>query len=90
MIPVRPLVVVLMAQHFLLSAGARSLSAAKIMRMSDDGVENDHPSTTVDTSTKLMRERKRHGNEEHAMRVYGRGNRQAVATPAEQTVQHTP
>jgi transposase-like protein len=29
-----------MAQHFLLSAGARSLSAAKIMRMSDSGVEN--------------------------------------------------
>ena len=29
-----------MAQHFLLSAGARSLSAAKIMRMSDGGVEN--------------------------------------------------
>jgi transposase-like protein len=29
-----------MAQHFLLSAGARSLSAAKIMRMSDNGVEN--------------------------------------------------
>jgi len=28
-----------MAQHFLLSAGARSLSAAKIMRMSDGGVE---------------------------------------------------
>ena len=31
---------VLMAQHFLLSAAARSLSAAKIMRMSDRGVEN--------------------------------------------------
>jgi transposase-like protein len=29
-----------MAQHFLLSAAARSLSAAKIMRMSDDGVTN--------------------------------------------------
>ncbi len=29
-----------MAQHFLLSTGARSLSAAKIMRMSDSGVEN--------------------------------------------------
>src|ERR1700712_282816 len=29
-----------MAQNFLLSAGARSLSAAKIMRMSDQGVEN--------------------------------------------------
>jgi len=29
-----------MAQHFLLSASARSLSAAKIMRMSDSGVEN--------------------------------------------------
>jgi len=29
-----------MTQHFLLSAGARSLSAAKIMRMSDTGVEN--------------------------------------------------
>ena len=29
-----------MAQHFLLSAGARSLSAAKIVRMSDDGVED--------------------------------------------------
>ena len=29
-----------MAQHFLLSASARSLSAAKIMRMSDNGVEN--------------------------------------------------
>ncbi len=29
-----------MAQHFLLSAGARSLGAAKIMRMSDSGVEN--------------------------------------------------
>jgi transposase-like protein len=29
-----------MAPHFLLSAGARSLSAAKIMRMSDSGVEN--------------------------------------------------
>jgi len=29
-----------MAQHFLLSAGARSLSAAKIMHMSDNGVEN--------------------------------------------------
>ncbi len=29
-----------MAQHFLLSTGARSLSAAKIMRMSDGGVEN--------------------------------------------------
>jgi transposase-like protein len=29
-----------MAQHFLLSAAARSLSAAKIMRMSDHGVEN--------------------------------------------------
>ena len=31
---------VLMAQHFLLSAAARSLSCAKIMRMSDCGVEN--------------------------------------------------
>lgn len=29
-----------MAQHFLLSAAARSLSAAKIMRMSDSAVEN--------------------------------------------------
>ena len=29
-----------MAQHFLLSAAARSLSFAKIMRMSDTGVEN--------------------------------------------------
>jgi hypothetical protein len=29
-----------MAQHVLLSAAARSLSAAKIMRMSDNGVEN--------------------------------------------------
>lgn len=29
-----------MAQHFLLSAAARSLSAAKILRMSDSGVEN--------------------------------------------------
>ena len=29
-----------MAQHFLLSPAARSLSAAKIMRMSDNGVEN--------------------------------------------------
>jgi hypothetical protein len=29
-----------MAQHFLLSAAARSLSTAKIMRMSDRGVEN--------------------------------------------------
>lgn len=29
-----------MAQHFLLSAGARSLSAAKIMRLSDSGVED--------------------------------------------------
>ena len=29
-----------MAQHFLLSAAARSLSPAKIMRMSDRGVEN--------------------------------------------------
>ncbi len=29
-----------MAQHFLLSAGARSLSVVKIMRMSDSGVEN--------------------------------------------------
>jgi len=29
-----------MAQHLLLSAGACSLSAAKIMRMSDGGVEN--------------------------------------------------
>ncbi len=29
-----------MAQHFLLSAAARSLSAAKVMRMSDSGVEN--------------------------------------------------
>jgi transposase-like protein len=29
-----------MAQHFLLSAAARSLSAAKIIRMSDRGVEN--------------------------------------------------
>jgi transposase-like protein len=29
-----------MAQHFLLSAAARSLSAAKIMRMSDRGVDN--------------------------------------------------
>lgn len=29
-----------MAQHFLLSAAARSLSAAKVMRMSDHGVEN--------------------------------------------------
>jgi len=28
-----------MAQHFLLLAGARSLSVAKIMRMSDGGVE---------------------------------------------------
>src|SRR5690348_10602443 len=34
------LVRVLMAQHFLLSAAARSLSCAKIMRMSDRGVEN--------------------------------------------------
>jgi hypothetical protein len=31
---------VVMAQHFLLSAAARSLSTAKIMRMSDSGVEN--------------------------------------------------
>src|SRR5271157_4148202 len=31
---------VIMAQHFLLSAAARSLSAAKILRMSDHGVEN--------------------------------------------------
>ena len=31
---------VLMAQHFLLSAAARSLSCAKIMRMSNRGVEN--------------------------------------------------
>jgi len=31
---------VIMAQHFLLSAAARSLSAAKIMRMSEQGVEN--------------------------------------------------
>jgi transposase-like protein len=31
---------VIMAQHFLLSAAARSLSAAKIMRMSERGVEN--------------------------------------------------
>jgi hypothetical protein len=29
-----------MGQHFLLSAAARSLSAAKIMRMSDREVEN--------------------------------------------------
>jgi hypothetical protein len=29
-----------MAQHFLLSAAARSLSPAKVMRMSDSGVEN--------------------------------------------------
>ena len=29
-----------MAQHFLLSAGARSLSVAKIMRMSEQGVQN--------------------------------------------------
>jgi hypothetical protein len=29
-----------MAQHFLLSATARSLSAGKIMRMSESGVEN--------------------------------------------------
>ena len=29
-----------MAQHFLLSAAARSLSAAKVMRMSDGGVES--------------------------------------------------
>jgi transposase-like protein len=29
-----------MAQHFLLSAAARSLSAAKIMRMSEQGVQN--------------------------------------------------
>jgi hypothetical protein len=29
-----------MPQHFLLSAAARSLSTAKIMRMSDSGVEN--------------------------------------------------
>src|SRR3984957_8026576 len=29
-----------MGQHFLLSAAARSLSAAKVMRMSDRGVEN--------------------------------------------------
>ena len=29
-----------MAQHFLLSAAARSLSAAKVMRMSDQGAEN--------------------------------------------------
>ena len=29
-----------MAQHFLFSAAARSLSAAKVMRMSDTGVEN--------------------------------------------------
>ena len=31
---------VVIAQHFLLSAAARSLSAANIMRMSDGGVEN--------------------------------------------------
>jgi Transposase zinc-ribbon domain len=31
---------VVMAQHFLLSAATRSLSTAKIMRMSDSGVEN--------------------------------------------------
>ena len=31
---------VFMAQHFLLSAAARSLSCAKIMRMSNRGVEN--------------------------------------------------
>jgi hypothetical protein len=30
----------LMAQHFLLSAAARSLSPAKVMRMSDRGAEN--------------------------------------------------
>jgi transposase-like protein len=30
----------IMAQHFLLSAAARSLSAAKVLRMSDRGVEN--------------------------------------------------
>ena len=29
-----------MAQHFLLSAAARSLSPAKVMRMSDQGAEN--------------------------------------------------
>ena len=29
-----------MAQHFLLSAAARSLSPAKVMRMSDRGAEN--------------------------------------------------
>jgi hypothetical protein len=29
-----------MAQHFLLSANARSLSPAKVMRMSDQGAEN--------------------------------------------------
>lgn len=29
-----------MAQHFLLAAGARSLSAAKIVRMPDNGVED--------------------------------------------------
>jgi hypothetical protein len=29
-----------MGQHFLLSAAARSLSPAKVMRMSDRGVEN--------------------------------------------------
>ena len=35
-----PPAVIIMAQHFLLSAAARSLNAAKIMRMSDRGVEN--------------------------------------------------
>jgi hypothetical protein len=29
-----------MTQHFLLSAAARSLSPAKVMRMSDRGAEN--------------------------------------------------
>ena len=37
---VHSLAAVTMAQHFLLSAAARSLSAAKIMRMSDSGVDN--------------------------------------------------
>jgi transposase-like protein len=34
---------VLMARHFLLSAAARALSPAKVMRMSDRGVENVFP-----------------------------------------------
>ena len=45
---------VAMAQHFLLSAAARSLSLAKVMRMSDLGVENVFPAFCSNCHFKIV------------------------------------